>query len=665
MSTLATLQVNLIADTSNFSTGLANAKSDIANFATQAAAGMASIGGGVLMGAGAAVLAVGTGLVAAFKGAIAETIQFQNVQAQTNAVLKSTGGVAGVTADMVTQLADKYSQLTPFQDDVVRGGENLLLTFTSIGQDIFPQATDIMLDMSQALGQDLKSSAIQLGKALQDPILGVTALRRVGANFNEEDKKMIENLVNTGRTAEAQKYIMAELAKEFGGSAEAAGQTLGGQLAILGNRFNDIKKTVGAALMPALMQFAQFLNTELNKPEVQAFITNLAQAIGNFAMTVVNNIPSVVQWFQNAFGWLEEHKGIMVGVFTALGAAVAVFVWTTVSGLLPAIAVMALIGAAAYLLYQAWTTNFGGIQEKAAAVWAWLQPVLMEIWNWLSINIPIAIQAMSAFWNNVLVPAVQSAWAFIQSVIQAGMQFISDLTSGKLGWISQVWSNTWSAIQVAVQTVMTVIMLVFNAFKAAFQGDWYSFGYYLGTAWRLAWDMIGVVFSTAWSNIKIIFGQIIESIITTFKTTDWGAVGRGIIRGIGDGLGAMKGWLLEAARNIASAVMGALKGFFGIRSPSELMRDVIGRNMALGIVAGWEGVLNVNPLKPALANAVSMPSVSVPAVSGAAGAGGNTSSELMRDFQDALNEFNMRLRTLPDDLARANNGVLVKIAQRS
>lgn len=638
MSTLATLQVNLIADISNFSTGLANAKSDIANFATQAATGMASIGGGVLAGAGAAVVAVGV----AFKSVIGEVVTYQNAQAQTNAVLKSTGGAAGVTADMVTQLADKYSQLTPFQDDVVRGGENLLLTFTSIGQDIFPQATDIMLDMSQALGQDLKSSAIQLGKALQDPILGVTALRRVGANFNEEDKKMIENLVNTGRTAEAQKYIMAELAKEFGGSAEAAGQTLGGQLAILGNRFNDIKKTVGAALMPALMQFTQFLNTELNKPEVQEFITKLTQTIGNFAMTVISNIPAVVQWFQNAFGWLEERKGVLIGVFAALGAAVAVFVWTTVLpafvALLPAIAVMALIGAAAYLLYQAWATNFGGIQEKAAA--------------------------MGAFWGNVLVPAVQSAWTFIQGVIQAGLQFVSDLTSGKLGWISQVWSNTWSTIQAGVQTVMAVIMLVFNAFKAAFQGDWYSFGYYLGTAWRLAWDMIGVVFSTAWSNIKIIFGQIVESIITTFKTTDWGAVGRGIIRGIGDGLGAMKGWLLDAARNIASAVMGTLKGFFGIRSPSELTRDIIGRNMALGIVAGWEGVLNVNPLKPALANAVSMPAVSVPAASGTAGAGGNTSSELMRDFQDALNEFNMRLRTLPDDLARANNGVLVKIAQR-
>ena len=62
------------------------------------------------------------------------------------------------------------------------------MTFTKIGQDIFPDATRIVLDMSQALGQDLKSSAVQVGKALQDPILGVSALRRVGVNFSDSQQ---------------------------------------------------------------------------------------------------------------------------------------------------------------------------------------------------------------------------------------------------------------------------------------------------------------------------------------------------------------------------------------------------------------------------------------------------------------------------------------------
>src|SRR5260221_6882017 len=153
--------------------------------------------------------------------------------AQTNAVIKSTGGVAGVTAQAVLDLATKYSHLTQFSDDTVQSGENMLLTFTNIGKNVFPMATKTVLDMSQALGQDTKNSAIQLGKALNDPITGVTALQRVGVTFSSTQKDLIKHFMDTGNMAGAQGVILKELQKEFGGSAEAAGKTFPGQLKIL------------------------------------------------------------------------------------------------------------------------------------------------------------------------------------------------------------------------------------------------------------------------------------------------------------------------------------------------------------------------------------------------------------------------------------------------
>lgn len=186
-------------------------------------------------------------------GAVADTLkkgveQFlesEKVSAQLSQTLKSTGYAAGLTKREIIDMAAGLQQTTRFEDDAIISGQNLLLTFTKIGKDVFPQATEIMLDMSQALGQDLKSSAIQVGKALQDPVLGVTALRRVGVNFSEDQQRVIKSLVETGRQAEAQAMILKELQVEFGGSAKAARDTFGGALKNLENNTGDFYESIG------------------------------------------------------------------------------------------------------------------------------------------------------------------------------------------------------------------------------------------------------------------------------------------------------------------------------------------------------------------------------------------------------------------------------------
>jgi hypothetical protein len=195
--------------------------------------------------AGTAAVAFGIASVKAFS-------ESEDKIAQTNAVLKSTGGIAGVTAGQVDKLAKALQSTTKYSDEDVRSVENLLLTFTSIGKDIFPQATKTVLDMATALGEDTKSASVQLGKALQDPILGITALRRVGVNFSDKQKDVIAKLVETNHKAEAQKLILKELQTEFGGSAEAAGNTFSGQLARLKNALNDVEEKIGEVIVKSL-----------------------------------------------------------------------------------------------------------------------------------------------------------------------------------------------------------------------------------------------------------------------------------------------------------------------------------------------------------------------------------------------------------------------------
>lgn len=168
--------------------------------------------------------------------------------AQLNAVLTSTKGIAGLTSAELQDMATSLENTTMFTGEAVMGAESLLLTFTNIGRDVFPRATQVVTDMSQALGQDLKSSAIQLGKALQDPVDGVTALRRVGVNFNDDQKTLIETMVKTGDTAGAQAIILKELETEFGGSAAAA-RDAAGSSQDLKVSYDNLQEAVGGLIL--------------------------------------------------------------------------------------------------------------------------------------------------------------------------------------------------------------------------------------------------------------------------------------------------------------------------------------------------------------------------------------------------------------------------------
>src|SRR3989304_2882944 len=211
--------------------------------------------------AGVAGLTLGAaGLVGFLKQSITAFNEAQRVIAQTNAVIQSTGGVAGYTTEQIQKMAAEIQKTTTVSDEAAQQGMNMLLTFTKVGHEIFPQATQAIIDMATAMGggltptgEELANTAIRIGKSLQDPILGVTALRRVGVNFNETQQDMIRNLVETGGAMDAQKYILAELSREFGGSPAAQAETFEGKMIQLKNRFNDLQESMGGAMIPALL----------------------------------------------------------------------------------------------------------------------------------------------------------------------------------------------------------------------------------------------------------------------------------------------------------------------------------------------------------------------------------------------------------------------------
>lgn len=282
--------------------------------------------------AGAAAIAFGVSSVKSYQ-------ESENALAQLNAVLKSTRGIAKVSAKSAISLANSLQKVTRYSDEQVLSAENMLLTFTKISKDVFPDTTKAVLDMSTAMGTDLKSTAIQVGKAMQDPVRGVTALQRVGVRLSDSQKELVKNLVATGKTAEAQKIILKELQTEFGGSAEAAGKTFAGQLDILKNQFDEVKESIGKTIVDAIIPLMSKLAEFVASDQFQAWLArvnqwisvNLPLAINYVVNTLIPNlinifnvvwpvIKTVVVWLGKFVNFLADHEWAVWAFVTALVA---------------------------------------------------------------------------------------------------------------------------------------------------------------------------------------------------------------------------------------------------------------------------------------------------------------------------------------------------------
>lgn len=286
--------LNIVISAKDMASGAIHQVSSALDGVSKAAAAPGKALGGLVDGLGKVGLA-GLGLKMGFEAAsgaintlVGDAMEAEKITAATNAVLASTKSVSGMTAESVADLATALSKVAPFEDDAIQGAENMLLTFTNIGKDIFPTATETVLNMSQALGQDLKASSIQLGKALNDPIAGISALTRVGVKFTDAQKDQIKALVAAGDTIGAQKIILKELETEFGGAARAAGTTFAGKLTILQTQLGNVKESIGNALLPVL---SGLLDRAM--PLIDAFGEWLPGAL-NGAISTLQNLGNLI-----------------------------------------------------------------------------------------------------------------------------------------------------------------------------------------------------------------------------------------------------------------------------------------------------------------------------------------------------------------------------------
>jgi hypothetical protein len=289
---------------------------------------------------------------------------------QTEAVITSMGNASNITAAEVANLAEKLSKKAGIDDELIQSGQNVLLTFAAVrnevgeGNQIFDRATTAALDMSVALGQDMQSSVTQLGKALNDPISGITALTRVGIQFTDQQKEQIKALVESGDTLGAQKIILDEVEKQFTGSAEAQA-TASGKLQVA---WENLQESLGALLLPAFERVATWL-TDTGVPAVEGMATTVSETLG----PILSDLA----------GWIEETG---LPTLRKLGDVIAEEVGPT------------------------WRTFVTWITEE-------LLPNLQELWGIIEEDVAPALGRLAGRVRDELLPAFKELWDSVSELI--------------------------------------------------------------------------------------------------------------------------------------------------------------------------------------------------------------------------------------------------------
>lgn len=426
---------------------------------------------------GGALFEIGKNIATSVGGFIAGGLEDARGSAQlmasTEQTIKTMGNAAGRSGEQIADMAAALSDASGkslFGDDQIQESENLLLTFGEIKGATFDAATALTVDLAAALGGEPKQQAMMLGKALNDPIHGISALGKAGLTFSEEQKAMIASLQQGGDMAGAQAIIIAELNKQVGGQAAAQAAAAGGMVQFQA-RMGELAETLATALLPILDQLAMFLNDPL-MPILETAATwigeNLPPMIDAAVASVTNftgGLSGILTTMQPVIDMISANmEPILAGLATVLAVVVipAFVAWATAAGtaaiatitaLAPVVIPIAAIGAAVAVLFAAWENDWGGIRTTIETFWNTTgKPIFDQLKAWLSDKIPVALKALADMWNNVLWPALQKVWSFIDAnvlpILSALVTVGLAVVKKEVELLSALWSNVlWPALQ--------------------------------------------------------------------------------------------------------------------------------------------------------------------------------------------------------------------------
>lgn len=419
-----------------------------------AAAREAEVLGKRVQNAGMGMVAAGAGIsaaislpfVALMKEAIPAAQQSNEALGQVKAALASMGPLAGKTAaDLQGLAAGLQATSTIDDDDILRDLTANMLTFGNVAGTEFDRAQQAALDMSVRMKTDLKGAAMMVGKALNDPVAGLAKLSKAGIQFTEEQKAQVKAMQASGDMAGAQSIMLAELEKQFGGSAQAQRDaTPGADATDAWREFNETLGQIALDILPPLTTALTSVLDSFNSlsPSTQSFLViavGLVAALGPL-LIVVGAIVTGAGTLIGLFGTLAGAMGITGASGAAAGAGLgAAGAGATAAG---AGASAASVGVRALML------SLGPIALLiGAVVAAWYY------WDDIVAIVGRVGEAVSGWYNANVKPTVDGALASLGSLVDWFKATFEPYITGVVGVVGGLLKGDFAGAFAALKTM--------------------------------------------------------------------------------------------------------------------------------------------------------------------------------------------------------------------
>ena len=224
-------------------------------------------------------------------------------------------------AKALRAMADELGFETLFDEKAFQKGFALLTSFKNIGIESYGRVAETAADLAQINQVDLKSSFLQLAKALSDPTRGLTALSRSGVIFTETQREMILELHKSGQEMEAQAAILKIVEGSYKGAARSAAEGLAGAFDTLGQKVRDFNEALGGAASPfmeplveATTEVFDVVTDGLNaiSDDMVVFAKNIEIALKPVFKWLIENLKNILNWFDQLFATQRNLREIQI-----------------------------------------------------------------------------------------------------------------------------------------------------------------------------------------------------------------------------------------------------------------------------------------------------------------------------------------------------------------
>lgn len=384
-------------------------------------------------------------------------------------------GIFGEETDKVSQRLIKYAEANELSlatdAEVIKATQAKLLVFKGLAATAdeaggaFDRTTKAAINMAAAGFGEAENNAAKLGRALEDPIRGMTTLARSGVVFTASEKEKIKALVESGNLFQAQETLLVALETRYNGVA-AATATASERMKLA---LDNVKETVGAALLPAFEGLANA-------------IIPLTASLGPSLAKIFASLTPVIDKIVVLLPSLVEALVPVIDVFAQVAvliADLAITLMPVLVSVLEAImpAVQAILPLFAEFLKDLIQPLVPAIQTLITAFTPLLEAVLPVIVELMNALLPVVV-ALLEDGITALIPAITDLIAAFVPLLSATLPILVDLLKNIVipairivgSVVAQVFGGAVEFITTSLASIMKQLVPFAKAFGDLFVG---------------------------------------------------------------------------------------------------------------------------------------------------------------------------------------------------